>query len=82
MTVVITRAAALTSCSSSPNPIAKGTAKARSVSTTPGPKAEMVDGVPLIPNTAAQRSSYVKFSDQLNRKVLCQGLLPEPIPVS
>jgi hypothetical protein len=44
------------------------------------PKAEIVDGVPLIPTTATQREECQRFADHLKRPVPCPGLLPEPIP--
>ena len=46
------------------------------------PKAEVVDGVPLVPVTAAQRAQCERFANQLKRQVPCPGLLPNPIPVS
>ena len=46
------------------------------------PKAEVVDGVLLVPIGAAQRSDCEHFADQLKRPVPCPGLLPDPIPVS
>ncbi len=46
------------------------------------PKAEVIDGVPLIPITASQRGDCQRFADQLKRRVPCPGLLPDPIPVS
>jgi hypothetical protein len=56
-----------------------GPAKA---SNTVVPKAEVVDGVPLVPITAAQRADCEQFADQMKRRVPCPGLLPDPIPVS
>lgn len=44
------------------------------------PKAEVVDGVPLIPTTASQRDECQRFADHLKRPVPCPGLLPDPIP--
>jgi len=51
-------------------------------STGSGPRAEMVDDVPLIPMTKEQRGECQLFADHLKRPVPCPGLLPEPIPVS
>ncbi len=51
-------------------------------SATPTPKAEVVDGVPLVPTTKAQRAECQRFADHLKRPVPCPGLLPDPIPVS
>jgi hypothetical protein len=48
---------------------------------TPRPRAEVVDGVPLIPTTKAQRAECQKFADHLKKPVPCPGLLPDPIPV-
>ena len=42
----------------------------------------MVDSVPLVPITSAQRAKCEKFADQLKRAVPCPGLLPDPIPIS
>ena len=50
------------------------------VLTRPAPKAEVVDGVPLIPTTRPQREECEKFANHLKRPVPCPGLLPEPIP--
>ncbi len=61
------------------------TAQAQSAafaSATPQPKAEVVDGVPLVPTTKAQRAECQRFADHLKRPVPCPGLLPDPIPVS
>jgi hypothetical protein len=44
------------------------------------PKAEVIDAVPLIPATAAQRQECQKFANHLKRPVPCPGLLPDPIP--
>jgi hypothetical protein len=60
-------------------------ARAQSVafaSAAPEPKTEVVDGVPLIPTTKAQRAECQMFADHLKRPVPCPGLLPDPIPVS
>ena len=46
------------------------------------PKAEVIDGVPLIPTTASQRDECQKFANHLRRPIPCPGLLPDPIPVS
>lgn len=43
-------------------------------------KAEVVDGVPLIPTTGSQRDECQKFANHLKRPVPCPGLLPDPIP--
>ena len=51
-------------------------------SAAPEPKAEVVDGVPLVPTTKAQRAECQRFADHLKRPVPCPGLLPDPIPVS
>jgi hypothetical protein len=50
-------------------------------STASAPKAEVVDGVPLVPMTKAQREECQKFADHLKRVVPCPGLLPDPMPV-
>ncbi len=50
--------------------------------TGPAPKSAVVDGVPLIPITAAQRATCARLADHLHRSVPCPGLLPEPIPTS
>lgn len=47
-----------------------------------GPKAEMVDGVPLIPASKEQRAECRTFADSLRKPVPCPGLLPDPIPVT
>jgi lysophospholipase L1-like esterase len=49
---------------------------------TSGPKAEVVDGVPLIPTSKGQRADCRTFADDLKRPVPCPGLLPDPIPVT
>jgi hypothetical protein len=51
-------------------------------STTSGPRAGIVDGVPLIPPSKEQRESCRTFADNLKRPAPCPGLLPDPIPVS
>jgi|SRR5665213_698870 len=73
----------LAACSSS-NSTPSGVVHTNPVSTAslPGPKAEVVDGVPLVPITRAQRADCVKFADELKRQVPCPGLLPDPIPVT
>jgi hypothetical protein len=68
-----------------PSVLAPDTAQAKNaafVSSTAGPRAEVVDGVPLVPTTRAQRGECQKFADHLKRPVPCPGLLPDPIPVS
>ncbi len=45
------------------------------------PKPEIVDGVPLTPVTASQRSQCQRFASRLKRPMPCPGLLPVPIPV-
>ena len=71
---------ACTACSSpTVTPSERSTVPVVSV---PEPKAEVVDGVPLIPITAVQRSDCAKFANRLKRQVPCPGLLPKPIPVS
>jgi hypothetical protein len=68
-----------------PSLMMSGTAQAQSAalaSTTPEPRAEVVDGVPLIPTTKAQRAECEKFADHLKRPVPCPGLLPDSIPIS
>jgi hypothetical protein len=57
-----------------------GAASAASASDAPGPKAVVIDGVPLIPTTASQRDQCQKFANHLKRPVPCPGLLPDPIP--
>ena len=51
-------------------------------STSSGPRAGLVDGVPLIPTSKEQRNECRTFADNLKRPVPCPGLLPDPIPVS
>lgn len=51
-------------------------------SSTSGPKAEVVDGVPLIPTTRVQRAECQRFASHLKKPVPCPGLLPDPIPVT
>jgi hypothetical protein len=46
------------------------------------PRAQVVDGVPLVPTTKAQRGECLAFADHVRRPVPCPGLLPDPIPVS
>jgi hypothetical protein len=61
------------------------TAQAQSsqlASTSTGPRAEVVEAVPLVPTTKAQRSECQTFADHLRRHAPCPGLLPDPIPVS
>jgi hypothetical protein len=72
----------LTSCSSSPTPDSQGPTNTASTVITPAPSAEVIDGVPLVPITSAQRANCVEFADKLMGQVPCPGLLPEPIPVS
>ncbi len=65
--------------------MAPETAQAESSELVPiisGPRAEVVDGVPLVPTTKAQRRECQRFADHLKRPVPCPGLLPDPIPVS
>lgn len=52
------------------------------VATASRPKAEMVDGVPLVPTTEEQQGECERLADHLKRPVPCPGLLPDPIPVS
>jgi hypothetical protein len=59
-----------------------GAAAAALASNPPPPKAEVIDGVPLIPTTSSQRNECQKFANHLERPVPCPGLLPDPIPVS
>jgi hypothetical protein len=68
---------------SSPSSAMSGTGRAKTVSApkNPQPKAEVVDGVPLVPITAAQRRECQKFADLLKERVPCPELLPKPIPV-
>ena len=47
-----------------------------------GSKAEVVDGVPLVPESNAQRGECRTLADHLKLSVPCPGLLPDPIPVS
>lgn len=47
-----------------------------------GPKAEIVDGVPLVPTTKEQKGECQRFADHLKKSTPCPGLLPDPIPVS
>jgi hypothetical protein len=46
------------------------------------PKAEGIDGVPLVPITSRQRASCEKLANHLKKRVPCPGLLPTPIPIS
>jgi hypothetical protein len=74
---------ALTACSPSSS-TATSTTKAKTAeapNTVPA-KAEVVDGVPLVPITVAQLADCDQFANQLRRQVPCPGLLPDPIPVS
>ena len=48
---------------------------------TSGSRVEVVDGVPLVPTTKAQRRQCQRFADDLKRPVPCPGLLPDPIPI-
>src|ERR1700722_8957892 len=48
----------------------------------PGSKSEVVDSVPLVPITSAQRARCETFAVRLKRPVPCPGLLPDPIPIS
>jgi hypothetical protein len=67
-----------------PSLVASETAQAQSSMLAPsasGPKAEVVDGVPLVPTTKAQRGECQRFADHLKRPVPCPGLLPDPIPI-
>lgn len=74
---------ALTACSpSSSTPTSTTKANTANAPNTVVPRAEVVDGVPLIPITAAQHADCEQFADQLKRPVPCPGLLPDPIPVS
>jgi hypothetical protein len=57
---------------------AQSSALARS---TPGPRAEVVDGVPLVRTTKAERAQCQRFADHLKRPVPCPDLLPDPIPI-
>jgi len=50
--------------------------------TASGPRAEVVDNVPLVPTTKEQRGECQRFANHLKRPVPCPGLLPDPIPVS
>jgi hypothetical protein len=73
--------AACTACSSSTT-VSSEPSTTGIVASVPEPKAEVVDGIPLIPITPAQRSNCVKFANQLKKRAPCPGLLPKPIPVS
>jgi hypothetical protein len=65
-----------------PSLLAPGAAQARgSAPRTSGPRAEVVNGVPLVPATKAQRGQCQRFADHLKRTVPCPGLLPDPIPI-
>jgi hypothetical protein len=50
--------------------------------TSSEPRAEMIDGVPLVPTTKEQQGECQRFADLLKRRAPCPGLLPDPIPVS
>jgi len=50
--------------------------------TTVNPRAEVIDGVPLVPITASQRADCERLADHLKRRAPCPGLLPVPIPVA
>jgi hypothetical protein len=63
-----------------------GQETAQAQSSTPGPRtskqgAEVVDGVPLVPTTKAQRAECRKLAGRLKRPAPCPGLLPVPIPI-
>jgi hypothetical protein len=49
---------------------------------TTSAKAEVVDGVPLVPTTKSQRNECQRFANHLRRQAPCPGLLPVPLPVS
>lgn len=49
---------------------------------TTAAKAEVIDGVPLVPTTKSQRNECQRFADHLKRQIPCPGLLPVPLPVS
>lgn len=68
----------LAACSSATSPVADN----RASGTVTGPRATVVDGVPLAPLDAEQRSECKQFASELNRPIPCPGLLPVPIPVS
>jgi hypothetical protein len=72
---------AFTACSSSTVAPSERSTTVPVVS-VPEQRPEVVDGVPLIPISAVQRSDCLKFADRLKRQVPCPGLLPKPIPVS
>ncbi len=72
----------LTGCSSSPTLSGPGHIKSVPTTKSPRPKAETIDGVPLIPITSVQRAHCVQFAHQRKRSIPCPGLLPDPIPVS
>ena len=72
----------LTACPSSAAPNGAGHGNASPTSSGTAAKGEVVDDIPLIPITSAQRGQCVKFADRLRRQVPCPGLLPKPIPVS
>ncbi len=63
--------------------MATGTSReagAASAPNKPPPKAEVIDGVPLVRATASQRHECQKFANYLKRAIPCPGLLPDPIP--
>jgi hypothetical protein len=67
-----------------PSLVAPETAQAQSSALAPstsGPRAEVVDGVPLVPMTKAQRGECQRFANHLKGAAPCPGLLPEPIPI-
>lgn len=64
--------------------LAPETAQAQSsalVSSTPRLRAEVVDGVPLVPTTKAQRAECQEFANHLKKPAPCPGLLPDPLPI-
>lgn len=72
----------LTSLTSLTSPKAAEAQESESTTTASVPRAEMFEGVPLVPTTREQRGVCQRFADHLRRPVPCPGLLPDPIPVS
>lgn len=79
LAILLTGASLLASLTFSHTAQAQGSDRATTLS---GPRAGLVDGVPLIPTSKEQRGECRTFADNLKRPVPCPGLLPDPIPVS
>jgi hypothetical protein len=81
--LAVIAATSVAACSSpSPTVNDESNGKQTTVPAALWPKSEVVDNVPLVPITSAQRAKCERFADQLKRQVPCPGLLPDPIAVS